>query len=825
LFLDQFRNLLTGLLLAAAVLAGLIGDMGDMAAVLAVTLFNAVLGFRQERRAGRILDALKAMLAPTARVRRGGTVVEIEARHLVPGDLVLLGAGERIPADGRLVTSFGTEADESALTGESLPVAKDAATLSAAATPLAERGGMAYMNTVLTRGRAEMVVIATGGGTEMGRIATLLQVTEEGQTPLQRRLDRLGHRLAAIAVVVVAAVAAQGLIRGETLSDVVLTAVALAVAAIPEGLPAVVTVTLAIGMARMARRGAIVRRLAAVETLGSTTVICSDKTGTLTMNRMAVVEGWALGRRFTPDQAPAEALLSGVLCNDSRLETGEDGRRRAAGDPTEVALMDLALAVGAVPADGTWPRLAELPFDSATKLMATMNQGRPGVVRLSVKGAPGVVLDRCRTLRRDGGAAPLDAEGRAALMAEVERMAEGGLRVLVLASRDAVVGIDPAPLLEDLCLDALVGLADPPRPGVAEAIAACREAGIAVKMITGDHAGTGRAVAAAIGLEGRVVSGADLDGMDDARLAAEVEDIAVFARVRPEHKVRIVQALRARGHVVAMTGDGVNDAAALKSADMGIAMGRTGSDVTREAAAMVLTDDDFATVVGAVREGRTIAGNIAKFVRFQLATNMGALLAVVVAPLLGLPLPFGPIQILWVNIIMDGPPAMALAFDPPREGIMHDPPADPAASILPLSRLLRLAWLGGLMAAGTLAVFAGEVAEGVPLDTARTAAFTTFVLFQVFNVFNARVGEESALGRLALRNRKLWLALVGILVLQVVAVQWGPAQALFHTTALDLGHWGVALTMASSVLVAEEGRKLICRLGRSGPASPGAGGH
>ncbi|CUW38538.1 Cation transport ATPase(ATPase, P-type cation-transporter, N-terminal,10-75;ATPase, P-type, ATPase-associated domain,89-322;ATPase, P-type, cytoplasmic domain N,322-522;ATPase, P-type, transmembrane domain,578-868) [Magnetospirillum sp. XM-1] len=814
-FLDQFRNLLTLMLLAAGLAAGLVGDTTDMVVVLAVTLFNATLGYAQERRAGRMLGALKAMLAQKARVRRAGTESVIAAEGLVPGDLVLLKAGDRVPADGRLVDGQDVEADEASLTGESEPVAKTTQALDRDAVPLAERVNMLFMNTVVTRGRAEMVVTATGPATEMGKVAALLDAAGEGQTPLQERLDQLGRRLSLIAAVVVAFVLVQGLATGEPLAQVLLTAVALAVAAIPEGLPAVVTVTLALGMVRMAGRGAVIRRLAAVETLGSTSVICSDKTGTLTLGRMTALEGWALERAhaFAGDDRPVgleSALAPAGLCTEARLNpaTGE-----AVGDPTEVALLRLAERAGALPEPGRWRRLAERPFSSDAKLMATLD-GDGAACLLSVKGAPDRVLDLCDSLLTETGPRPLDEEARQAIAARMEEMGGRALRVIALAARPASPDEDLATGLKGLTLHALIGLADPPRPGAAQSIATCRAAGITVKMITGDHRVTAGAVARELGLDGEVVSGADLDCMSDAELAERVAAITVFARVTPEHKVRIVQALKARGHVTAMTGDGVNDAAALRNADIGVAMGRTGSDVTREAAAMVLTGDDFSTVVGAVREGRIITDNIVKFVRFQLSTNIGALLAVLLAPLCGLPVPFSPIQILWVNIIMDGPPAMALAFDPARRGLMEQPPRGRDAPILPLSRLARLFGFGLLMALCTLGVLWWEGGAGQDMVRARTMAFTTFVLFQVFNVFNARVGAESALGAAALANGKLWTALAGILALQAVAVHWGPAQALFHTTDLGPAEWAIAVALGASVLVLEEMRKLALRLPR-----------
>lgn len=834
LFAEQFRNVLIVVLLAAGVLAGIIGDVTDMVVIVVVVLFNASLGFYQEYRAERILDALKSMLAQRSRVRRGGHKIEVAAEELVRGDVVLLEAGDRVPADGRLVVVHALEIDESSLTGESVAAPKQVEVLHDDHVALADRANEAFMNTVVTRGRGEMVVTAIGGQTEMGRIVGLLEAVPAEATPLQMRLDQLGRRLAMIAGVVVAIILGLGLSRGDPWVDSIMSAVALAVAAIPEGLPAVVTITLAIGMARMARRGAIVKRLAAVETLGSTTVIASDKTGTLTLNQMTARAGWAAGWRFRvegegyavngairadDDAAPgglppsvATALLPAALCNDSRLTLGAGGDAMVVGDPTEGALLVLAAKAGVT---GGWPRLAEVPFDSARKLMVTIHRVGP-TLRLMAKGAPDVMVDWCSHVRLDRGDLPLGAEERALVQGEMDRLGGQALRVLALAEAE----VDDSALADPLAalrgrgvLTALVGLMDPPRPAAAAAVAACARAGIAVKMITGDHRLTAAAIGHDIGLHGGVISGVELDELADQALDDRVDSIAVFARVSPEHKVRIVESLRRVGHVVAMTGDGLNDAAALRRAHMGIAMGRSGTDVTREAASMVLTDDDFATIVRAVHEGRTIYDNIVKFVRFQLSTNMGALLAVLLAPLLGLPAPFHAIQILWVNIIMDGPPALALAFDPPRAGLMRDSPRDRAAPILSLKRMTRLAGYGATMAAGTLAVLFWALERSDPAH-ARTLAFTTFVLFQIFNVFNARTAAESAFGSLLFRNGKLWLALAMVLLLQAVAVHWPPAQAVFHTVALSPMEWAVAVAVASSVLALDEARKLLGRCAR-----------
>jgi Ca2+-transporting ATPase len=830
-FLDQFRSLLILVLIAAAVLAGTIGDLKDALVILAVVIFNALLGFRQEYRAERAMAALTNMLAPEAEVRRNGRSGMIPAGELVPGDTVLLDAGDKVPADGRLVVARGLEVDESTLTGESTPAGKDTEPC-AAATPLAERHNMVYMNTVVTRGRAELLVTATGMRTETGRLARMLASGETTPTPLQLQLDSLGKRLAAIAGVVVTLILLAGLLRGEPLVTLILTAIALAVAAIPEGLPAVVTITLALGMHRMARRHAIVKRLAAVETLGCTTVICSDKTGTLTLNQMTARRLWTgqqhlavSGQGYEPegeirarDDADApelrQLLETAALCNDSQLRAGQ-----VIGDPTEGALLVLArkggLDEGA--ARERLPRIAEIPFDSAHKFMATFHHDGDRV-QVYVKGAPDILIGRCAHLIGRNGEAPLDDPQHAAVAAENEAMAGQGLRVLALAHTTLPgQAFDPAGDLpahvQGLTLLGLVGLLDPPRPEAAEAIALCRRAGIQVKMITGDHKVTAGAIAGGLGLEGDTLTGAELDDLDDARLAERLERTTVFARVAPEHKVRLVQALQRRGHVVAMTGDGVNDAPALKRADIGVAMGVTGTDVTREAATMVLTDDNFATIVHAVEEGRAIYDNIVKFVRFQLSTNIGAILTVSLAPLLGLPLPFNAIQILWVNIIMDGPPAMALGLDPARPGIMDQPPRDPDARIMTLPRLAKLLFYGVIMTAGTLGVLHYAL-QTMAQEQALTLAFTTFVLFQVFNVFNARAGAASIFRAYLFTNGKLWLALGGVLTLQVLAVHWPPAQAIFHTVALDAQDWLLASGVAASILVLNEARKGITRIWR-----------
>ncbi|MFE9774452.1 cation-translocating P-type ATPase [Streptomyces sp. NPDC005931] len=837
--LDQFRSWLIGILLLAAVVAGLLGDVRDAVVITVVLVVNATIGYLQERRAERSLEALRRMLVPTARVRRDGEVRLVPAGSLVPGDIVLLEAGDRVPADGRLVVAESVEAAEAALTGESRPVAKTTAPVVSGdgeAVPVAERTGMLFMNTALTRGRAEMVVTATGMRTEVGAIAEALRSGGEPPSPLQVQMDSLGRRLAVVSGVAVVAYALVALVRGEDLADLALRAVALAVAAIPEGLPAVLALTLALGVYRMARRGAIVKRLASVEALGSATVVCSDKTGTLTLNEMTARVLWSAGRLYevtgegygtAGSVRPADsglgtaaptaaggreaaggavppvsdgAVLPFALCNDARLTSGEG----AIGDPTETALLVLAAKAGvdveALRAGA--PRTGEIPFDPAAKYMATFHPEPGGQTRVHVKGAVDVLLARCTHLLTDDGPVALTPERRREITAVTTRLGGRGLRVLGAATAVTPAGRPVPEEPADLTLTAVAGIADPPRPQARDAVALAHAAGITVKMITGDHADTAAAIAGELGITGDIVTGAELGRMSAEDLAARIEGIGVFARVAPEHKVTIVRALSQRGHIVAMTGDGVNDAAALRAAHIGVAMGVTGTDVAKEAADMVLTDDDFSTIVRAVREGRSIYDNIVTFVRFQLSTNIGAILTLLATVLAGLPSPMTAIQLLWVNIIMDGPPAMALGIDPPRDDVMSRPPRPPGERILALRRLAAITRAGALMAVGTVAVFA-VARELTDAGTASTMAFTTFVLFQLVNALNARSEEGPVLGRHQLHNRILWICLAAVLLLQVVAVQVPPAHGVFDTVSLDLGQWAVCAAVASLLLPAE----------------------
>ncbi len=844
-FLDQFKDMMVYILLGAAAVSAAVGDYKDPIVIGIVLLINAVMGFVQENRADNALSALKEMLETTVRVRRAGQVLEVPAQQIVPGDVVLLEAGDRVPADGRFVVTAATSVDESMLTGESVPADKqDEAIDDPGEVALADRINLGYMNTTLVRGRAELVVTETGMDTEVGRLAGLLGSAEEKPTPLQEQIDSLGKRLALIAFAAVIAVFVVALVQApridkDSISEALLNSVALAVAAIPEGLPAVVTVTLAIGVGRLAKRHAIMKRLASVETLGSTTVICSDKTGTLTFNQMTATTLLTRGRRFdvdglgygvdgviresgaevTPDvlRVIRPALLAGTLCNDAHLRT-EDGRPTLVGDPTEGALVVLAAKGGIDPdtARRDAVRSGEVPFDSATKFMATLHPhpDDPNRSLVVVKGAPDVVLARCATVATDAGSDLIDSGRRAELMASNDSLGSEGLRVLALASTELPVRAQEyegelVTELDDLCLEALVGILDPARPEAIEAIAECATAGIGVKMITGDHASTAGAIAAELGIVGRVVTGSELDGMNDADLAEQIDGIGVCARVSPEHKVRVVKALQANGNVVAMTGDGVNDAASLKQAEIGVAMGITGTEVTKEAGDMILTDDNFATIVHAVEGGRAIYENIITFVRFQLTTNISAILTILVAQLGGLGVIFNAIQILFVNIIADGPPAIALGVDPPKPGVMERPPRSRDEVILSAQRLVRIVLSSVVIMAGTLGVYLAN--RDAHPDEALTMGFSVFVFFQLVNSFCVRSGDETVFTRHSLANTALLWALAGVVLMQVLIVQVSFLRSVFTTVPLTPTQWGTVLVIPLSLLVVDEIRKLLVR--------------
>lgn len=857
-FIAQFNDTLILILIGAAVVSAVISkEVKTPLVVLIVVLTNAIIGFFQEHKAEAALEALRSMVVGEAKVRRDGKVRMIPSHEIVPGDVVLIEAGDKIPADGRLLLAANLEIEEAALTGESLPVVKNVETLEATSghNGLGDRFNMAFKNTAVTRGRGEFVTTATGSHTEIGKIARLLHSTKNAPTPLQNQLDKLARQLAILAGVIVVLVVIIGLIRGESIEDLLLTAVALAVASIPEGLPAVTAVTLAIGVSRMANQQAIVKRLASVETLGCTSVICSDKTGTLTLNEMTardlVIQGRShpvSGQGYSPEGAIERldqdeqsivyaALEVMALCNDSAVHF-ENGQWNLVGDPTEGALAVLAAKgdIDVLQLRERHPRLAEVPFDSATKYMATVHQllddSGNTTVRLCVKGAPDVLIGRCtRAIGSNGSAEPI-ASQLADLDAHNDRLAAQGLRVLAVAIRDFDLdswteihnsGTNVERLVDDLTFLAMIGIVDPPRPEARLAIAEARSAGIAVKMITGDHATTASAIGRELGLgdDGHVVSitGSELSHLDDSQFEELVERTHVFARVSPEHKLRLVAALQRRGHVVAMTGDGVNDAPALKKADIGVAMGITGTEVSKEAATMVLTDDNFATIVSAVRQGRSIYNNIVKFVRFQLCTTLGFAMLFLLSSIFNIAggKPFAAIAILWVNIIMDGPPAMALGLDPADDDAMSRPPRPTSEHILTKPRWVAIISSATIMALGALLVLAfapGHDTKAGIASIAGTMAFNTFVVAQFFNILNSRHDTRSVFHRSTFTNRPLWISLTIVLSLQIAVTHVGPAQRLFDTTSISAVQWLICIAVASTVLWFEEIRKIIIRTTR-----------
>jgi len=871
-FASQFQDVLVILLLiATAISAALwVAERNEALpyealAILAVVLLNATMGYVQESRAEAAIAALRTMSAADAAVIRDGERQNVPASQVVPGDIMLIEAGDTIPADGRLIESATLKTAEAALTGESLPITKHAAAIDRE-VPLGDRDNMVFSGTAATYGHGKAVVTATGMRTEMGRIAGLLKETPDETTPLQRELDHTGKVLGlvvvAIAVVIIVAIVLVEDVRGITaLFDVLILGVALAVAAVPEGLPAVVTTVLSIGVQRMARRNAIVRHLAAVETLGSATVIASDKTGTLTKNEMTVRVAVTASGRVTfegsgyapvgavqaegggPIEGPLRIELERALAAADRANNASiqevAGRWTVQGDPTEGALLVAARKAG-LSSDALnkqLPRVGEIPFSSERKLMSTMHRDAQQEDRGVVfsKGAPDVVLRQCSHELVGGERRPLTAERRAEVLEANEALAGQAFRTLGVAGRwltsDALAEHSAHPderVEQDLVFAGLIGIIDPPRPEAKDAVARAIRAGIRPIMITGDHPGTAGVIARELGIsaDGRTTTGAELEKLPPQMLPSTVANISVYARVNPEHKLRIVDALKRSGAIVAMTGDGVNDAPALKKADIGIAMGITGTDVSKEAADMVLSDDNFASIVAAVEEGRAIFANIRKFLRYLLSSNIGEVMTmffgVVLAREIGLEpgggtivLPLLATQILWINLVTDGPPALALGLDPADDQLMERPPRPVQERVITPAMWRGIVLVGVIMAAGTLLVFdaslpGGFVEASGNLPYAQTMAFTTLVLFQMFNVLNARSDEQSAFEHL-FTNKWLWAALAGSVALQVVVVHAPFLQNAFGTTPLSARDWLLCVGVASSVLWLREGSKAMAR--------------
>jgi Ca2+-transporting ATPase len=837
IFAAQFKNILIIILLIAVGLSAVLGHALEAVVIGIIVFFAVILGFVQEYRAERAIEALREMAAPTASVLRDGVDVELPARDLVPGDLVRLSAGDRVPADARLVEAINLQIDEAPLTGESVPVEKHTEPLTEANLPVGDRRNMVYGGTAATYGRGRGVVVATGMGTEFGKIAEMLQTVESGKTPLQANLDRIGRALAIGALVIVAMILGLGLLRGQPLLEMVIFAIALAVAVVPEALPAVVTISLAIGVQRMVRRHALIRKLTAVEALGSVSIICSDKTGTLTKDEMTVrrvfVNGATLdvsgagyephgeflhsGSRTEPSSVLLEMLRAAALASDAQIAQ-VDGHWAVKGDPTEGALVVAAAKAGLQKPelDSLFPRVQEIPFTSETKRMTTLHATEEGTAAYS-KGAPELILASCSALGSADGETPLDEAGRAALREAAQAMASDALRVLGVArKRNASL----ASAESDMTFLGLIGMIDPPRPEAAGAVQTCRDAGIRAVMITGDHPLTARAVASELGLltNGRVATGQELDEMAPADFARDLEQIDVFARVSPAHKLQIVSGLQDIGHLVAMTGDGVNDAPALKKADIGVAMGITGTDVSKEAAAMTLTDDNFASIVAAVEEGRGVFGNIKKYLMYLLSSNVGEMFLMAGASLAGLPLPLSAVQLLYVNLVTDGLPALALAVDPPEADLMRRPPRSPRTGIFTRPVVALIAAGGIWSTVINLSLFVWALNSGRTLAEAMSLTFLSLVLIQFFKAYNFRSERQSVLNR-PFANR--WLNLsIGFELLLLPLILYVPfLREAFGVAPLGLADWVLVGTLAATIVPVLELVKWMVRKDWFGPAT------
>jgi P-type Ca2+ transporter type 2C len=831
LLLEQFKNVLIITLLIATALSAFLGHGIEAVAIAVIVLFAVLLGFVQEFRAERAIEALREMAAPLAKVKREGQEVVINASELVPGDVVMLVAGDRVPADARLLQASNLRADEASLTGESLPSEKEVAALIHENAGPGDRKNMVFAGTSISYGRAMAIVVATGMQTEFGRIASMLQSVETEKTPLQKNLDKVGSVLARAAFVIVLVIVAFGVFRGQSFIEMLIFGIALAVAVVPEALPAVVTISLALGVQRMVKRHALMRRLPVVETLGSTTVICSDKTGTLTRDEMTVralytsgVLVEVSGSGYIPEgsftvpgggdlpESMHELLLAGLLCNDARMVKNEDGGWKIAGDPTEGALLVVARKAGLqeLELQQKYERLDEQPFSSETKRMITLHRS-DNTKKAVIKGAPEVLLSGCDFVRTDDGVQALDDAMRALLLAEADVLGKRALRVLALAVKEGteIRGAD-----EGMTFLGFVGMIDPPRAEAGEAVRKCLEAGIRPVMITGDHPLTAQAIAGELGIlrGGRVVTGEMLQKISDEELSRSIGSISVFARVAPEHKLRIVEALQKNGEVVAMTGDGVNDAPALKRADIGISMGITGTDVSKEASAMMLTDDNFASIVAAVEEGRGIYDNIKKYLTYLLSSNIGELGLMVGATLMGIPLPLSAVQILYVNLATDGLPALALAVDPAERDIMLRQPNDPKKGIFTRS-ILALMLTGGIWSTiVNLSLFQFAIASGRSLKEAMTMTFVSLVLIQFFKAYNFR-SEQASIFRRPFANKWLNLAIVWELVMLLAIIAVPVFRIPFGTYFLTLEDWVIIIGSAATVVPVIELIKWFLRRG------------
>ncbi len=831
ILLEQFKNVLIIILLIAVIISAFLGHAIEAAAIAVIVLFAVLLGFVQEYRAERAIKSLRRMAAPTASVLREKQEIEVPARELVPGDIVLLRAGDRIPADARLIEAINLQIEEAALTGESVPSEKQTAPFDDPDLALGDRKNMTYAGTAASYGRGRAIVTATGMATEFGKIAKMLQTVKTEKTPLQENLDKVGSVLAQAAFVIVGMIVILGLLRGQPFIDMLIFGIALAVAVVPEALPAVVTISLAIGVQRMVKRHALMRRLPAVETLGSTTIICTDKTGTLTKDEMTVRKIFTAGEMIdisgTGYEPKGQFLLGGlpvepsspmkqllkvaVLASDAHIVFNEsDNRWQVKGDPTEGALVVAAAKanLSKTTLDADFPRMNEIPFTSETKRMTTLNAGPEGVIACS-KGAPEIILDSCSSLLTATGETPLDFEKRRMILDAGRRMAGDALRVLGVAFKP---GAELETSEQGMTFLGLVGMIDPPRPEARSAIQTCEQAGIKPVMITGDHPLTAQAIAHDLGLlkTGRAVTGAELQAMSEEEFDCEVDHIEVYARVSPEHKLRVVTALQKKGHIVAMTGDGVNDAPALKKADIGIAMGITGTDVTKEAAAMMLTDDNFASIVAAVEEGRGIFDNIKKYLMYLLSSNIGEIGLMAGASLLGMPLPLSAVQILYVNLATDGLPALALAVDPPEPDLMHRPPRNPREGIFTKPVITLMVAGGAWSTLINLLLFGWMLGSGRGIQEAMTMTFVSLVLIQFLKAYNFRSEHYSVLKR-PFANKWLNLAILWELALLALVIYIPVLQKPFGTFTLTTIDWMIIIGLSISIVPVLELAKWLQR--------------
>ncbi|MDD3246736.1 MAG: cation-translocating P-type ATPase [Methanosarcina sp.] len=844
LFLSQFKSILIFILIVASIISALLGEAIDAIVILFTVFLAGVLGFVQEYRAEKAIELLKSLTSPEAVVIRNGTEKKIPSTELIPGDIILLQTGDRIPADARIIKEFNLKVDESSLTGESVPVQKITGSLPAA-TSGADRKNMAYAGTAVVYGRGKAVITATGMKTSFGELAGLLGTIERSRTPLQESLDKFGRWIGGATLVIVAFVAVLGVLSGFPPLEMFLWGVALAVAAIPEALPAVVTVGLGLGVRRMVKRHALVRKLPSVETLGATDVICTDKTGTLTQNKMTVekiyVNGQILkvtGNGYDPEgkfikgdsEVPEDdthlriLLLGAALCNDSNLYE-EDGWK-ITGDPTEAALVVAAAKAGFEKSklDRKYPRLGEIPFSSESKRMTTFNklEDNPGNVLNSElvtfsKGAPEVILASCTKIFQNGEMKALTSEQAREISEQVKELANQALRVMAISFRPLEEGFSPEKVSfgeipaekieEDMVFSGLIGMRDPPREEVKVAIKTCEDAGIKTVMITGDHKVTAAAIARELGIlkeNDLTLTGSELDSLDESEFEDKVEKVSVYSRVYPIHKLRVIEALKKKGHVVAMTGDGVNDAPALKAADMGIAMGITGTDVSKEASSMILADDNFASIVSAVEEGRNIFKNIKNFITYGLTAHIGEVLIVLIAILGWQILPLLAVQILWINLITDGLPPMALSVEPPDRGLMKQKPRNVEEGLITRREITAGLGLGGLIASQALIILVWALNSGVPISKLQTMIFTLVVFSEMFNAFNWRSDRYSVFTLGLFTNKPLVYAVLTTVVLQLIVVYVPFLQFAFRTVPLSLSELGSITALASTTLISME---------------------